>query len=125
MEMSQIDGDRIVVRINVDRAQESALYPALIRLGQLCRTSGLRKVLYVRSGHATNPLVITQMVQSMGDLGFAGCRIAVVVPTTDISYSLLYLEQLALKVGAFLRVTDDLAEAERYLSDECRALEAA
>ena len=116
-----IIGNRLVIDIpDADAETPSQFFSRVARGGAMCREHGLKQVLYVRHGGPAPAEAVADLMQLMAGLGYAGCRIAVVVTEMPADYPLLFVEHLVAQDGIHMTVCANVAEADAFLDQRCQ-----
>ena len=111
----RIEGDRLVVDVDGWSESTSQMFARLVRAGQVCRSRGISKLLYMRRGGPVDALTAAEVVKSLPDFGFTGCRIAAYIPHTEAAYPWMFLEQLAAQRGVAVQICETMDRADAFL----------
>ena len=115
MDCVRIVGDRIVVDVDGSTETPSQMWARLVRAGTLCRKQGMTKLLYMRRGGPVDALTAAEVVRSLREFGFEGCRIAAYIPNPEAAYPWMFLEQLAAQRGIHVQICGTMERADAFL----------
>ena len=115
MDCIRVVGDRLVVEVDGSTESTSQMFARLVRAGSICRSQGITKLLYMRRGGPVDALTAAEVVKSLPEFGFMGCRIAAYIPHTEAAYPWMFLEQLAAARGIAVQICATMERADAFL----------
>ena len=116
MDCLRVVGDRLVVDVDGSTESTSQMFARLVRAGTICRSLGITKLLYMRRGGPVDALTAAEVVKSLPEFGFLGCRIAAYIPHSEAAYPWMFLEQLAAQRGVAIQICETMERADAFLN---------